>query len=202
MSAWGIDHQGQWNFNPSVSAMIYPEHSTNFVRGQGFRSNDKVLARFLKAGNHQGALDYFGFKGTYGGEGMSSTFYNRTTGESGITYRDDAFHSYGDLMSVYKKESFHLSRVRKGGWEYAETDNAHGRRQPEERLGLIHQYKNNGFYRNVSGFLSRIGDVEGFIDMYNPSSPGGTDGLYGSHYYYTPYQSKWWHFIYKVPRVY
>jgi RHS repeat-associated protein len=201
LSAWQVDRSG-WTFNPSVNMMVAPEQTTNFVRGQGFRSNNKVLANFVAAGNHQGALDYFGFEGTYGGEGMSSTFRNRKTGESGVIYRDDAFNSYGDMIAVYKKESFHLRRLKKDKWELGDTDSFADARQPEERLGLIHQRKNSGFYRKIPGFLSRIAEVEGYIDRYNPSTPGGTDGLYRTYYHYVPYQAKWWHRIYRIPRVY
>ena len=42
ISAWGVDKNG-WTFNPSVSVMVFPEHTTNLVRGKGFNSNDKVL---------------------------------------------------------------------------------------------------------------------------------------------------------------
>lgn len=45
--------------------MIYPEHTTNFVRGEGWNSNDAVLANFVNAGDHQGALEYWGFEGKY-----------------------------------------------------------------------------------------------------------------------------------------
>lgn len=37
----------------------------NYFNGKGFRNNSRVLADFVAAGNHQGALDYFGFEGTY-----------------------------------------------------------------------------------------------------------------------------------------
>jgi hypothetical protein len=46
VSAWQVDQSG-WTFNPSVSVMVFPEQTTNLVRGQGFRSNDAVLSRFV-----------------------------------------------------------------------------------------------------------------------------------------------------------
>ena len=42
-----IDKSG-WTFNPSVSVMIYPEHTTNLVRGQGFRNNSGVFYKMMQ----------------------------------------------------------------------------------------------------------------------------------------------------------
>jgi hypothetical protein len=72
-NSWSVDKNG-WSFNPSVSAMILEEQSTNLARGQGFRSNDQVLSRFVANGQQQKALDYFGFKGTYDPNAETSHF--------------------------------------------------------------------------------------------------------------------------------
>jgi hypothetical protein len=46
---------------------------------------------------------------------------------------------------------------------------------PEERLGVIHQYKNQSLYRNDSyNYLKAKGNTESFIDSYNI-------GLYNLH---------------------
>jgi len=182
-------------FGGAFAAATSPQ-LRNAVRGQGFRSNSKVLAGFVGRGDHQGALDYFGIEGTYAGEGQSSTYINRTTGETGIRFRSDDFTSYGALKSTYVKESFHLARIRGAGWELADTDYFPAARQPEERLGLIHQYKNRGFYQGHRyKYLGAINNVESQISMFN-------NGFYNSTYNFSSFQRKWWHFIYGIPRRY
>ena len=120
VSSWNIDQNGV-NFNPSVSAMIYPEHTTNLVRGQGFRSNDGVLSRFVEAGNHQRALDYFDFMGTHietDGYAGSTKFHGdhlQGKDRASITYGNPAFASYETLLSIYMKESYHYRKFVRGG---------------------------------------------------------------------------------------
>jgi RHS repeat-associated protein len=199
-SAWTYGQNGNWSFNPSVSAMIFPERTTNWVRGHGFKTNEQVFNYMMTMGNEtcQEILDYFGFKGTYiEGEGDSNSYINRKSGKSGIRYRDDAFHSYSTLFSVYMKESFHLRRLREGETEYADSDfYPTARRAPEERLGLIHQYKNRGLYLDDEyNYLKVIKGVEDDIIKYNNNM------YYNTPYHFTPFQSKWWHFIYRIPRV-
>ena len=199
VSAWQVDQNG-WTFNPSVSVMVYPEHTTNLFRGQGFRSNDAVLSRFVEAGNHQGALDYFGFKGDYvGGDGQSNFWFNKKDhSKFGIRYTDGAFDSYDALFNTYMKESFHMRRFARNGLdglELGDSDVFSIANMPEERLGVIHQYKNQGLYRkDIYNYLKAIGNTESFINSYNNS------GLYNTPYPYTPYSPSWWHFIYKIPR--
>jgi RHS repeat-associated protein len=196
ISAWEFDQKGNFTFNPSVSAVVMPEHSTNFVRGQGFRSNDKVLARFVSNNNHQGAIDYFGMDGVYeeGGD-QSSARRNKETGKWEIVYRENVFDTYGDLLSTFVKESFTIKRANQGRLELADTDYYSAARQPEERLGVIQQYKLEGYYRKIPGFFKRIKFVEQQINFYN-------EGFYNTTYNYTPYQAKWWHPVYRIHRIY
>jgi len=93
----------------------------NKLKGQGFRSNDKVLADFVARGEHQDALKYFGFEGTYDASGATSKIYqadnywgktNALTGD--ISYGDLAFENYGTLKATYYKESFHSVRIKTG----------------------------------------------------------------------------------------
>jgi len=198
VSAWNVDKTG-WTFNPSFSAMVLEEHTTNFARGQGFRNNNQVLNHFVAKGQHQEALKYFGFKGDYvNGEGTSFSWFKKD-GSSGINFRDDAFTSYDALLSTYMKEQYHLSRFAKSGFngfELADADEFSYARHPEERLGVIHQYENQGlFYRDSynKGLLRIIRGLETDIVNYN-------DYIYRTPYQFTPYQNKWWHFIYKIPR--
>ena len=75
LSAWSVDKSG-FTFDPSVSAMVFPERTTNLARGQGFRNNNQVLQRYVDNNQHQKALDYFGFEGTYDPD--NALFDNRT----------------------------------------------------------------------------------------------------------------------------
>jgi RHS repeat-associated protein len=115
-SAFSIDSKGI-TFDPSFSAMLFPEHFTNLVKGGGFRSNQSVFER-IKSGEfnpyhripNQWALDYFGFDGKYqpqkpaGANYMvdqNSNYYgacNPVTGE--ILFGNYAFDSYDKLKAT------------------------------------------------------------------------------------------------------
>ncbi|MCQ2314477.1 MAG: hypothetical protein MJZ56_04815 [Bacteroidales bacterium] len=155
ISAWQVDKSG-FTFNPSISVMVYPEHTTNLVRGQGFKSNDAVLNRFVKANDYQGALDYFGFEGEYkstrphGAEYVDTDgYYGCTNPKTGmISFGDLAFDSYDNLRGTYEKERFHRNKVLKG--ETFETFDEEGlecmKYFPEEAKGHLHAGYNNGLY--------------------------------------------------------
>jgi hypothetical protein len=156
-SVWSIDQKGNTSFNPSISIMLYPEHTTNFFRGQGFRSNDAVLNRFVNAGNQQGALDYFGFEGTYdptkpsGGDYiMSEDYYGATDPVTGsISYGNAAFSSYDNLYSTAMKEQFHNQRIQ-NGVKPKTLDIQKMKYYPKEALGFKHAFRNSGLYSNSS----------------------------------------------------
>jgi len=48
VSAWQVDQSG-WTFNPSVSVMLFPEQTTNLIRGGKFINNDAMLKTFTDA---------------------------------------------------------------------------------------------------------------------------------------------------------
>jgi hypothetical protein len=199
ISAWGIDRNG-WSFNPGMSIMICPEQTTNLVRGQGFKSNQQVFEAFEAKGKsyRPAMLKYFGFEGEYVDSDWQSSFWNnKESGEYGIRYRNGAFESYDALLSTYTKESFHMRRYIKNGFELATgSDDFSIVMQPEERLGVIQQYKNQGLYwRDKYNYLGAISNVEGWIDLYNSSN------IYNPNYSYSPYTAKWWHLVYKIPRL-
>ncbi|MGI6322907.1 MAG: hypothetical protein ACOXZO_06275 [Bacteroidales bacterium] len=195
VSAWSVDQSG-WNFNPSVSVMIFPEQTTNFIRKGKFISNDKMLSNFVSAGDYQGALDYFGFEGTYDSQSKQlayiegeGSYYGRTTESGKIFYGDYAFGSYSDLSATYMKESYHRNKIL-GGNSFETQETPKGAEYlsiyPEERLGFIHAYKYQGLYSGSRiNFLSQIS----FYQL-------GCLNLSPSNYY----QAKWWHIIYKIPR--
>ncbi|MDD3321631.1 MAG: hypothetical protein PHS59_09325 [Paludibacter sp.] len=159
ISAWQINQNG-WTFNPSFSVAVLPEHTTNFVRGQGFRSNDNVLSKFIAANNHQGALDYWGIKGSYnpnhagskaietdGVIGKKGAYYGYTDSKGNIFYGDDAFSSYDNLYGTYYKESYTSNQIKKGAG--VETCNYCGKDQklyPEEAKGFRYAARNRGLY--------------------------------------------------------
>ncbi|MGV8091902.1 MAG: RHS repeat domain-containing protein [Mangrovibacterium sp.] len=198
LSAWDIDRSG-WSFDPSVSAMIFPEQTTNFIRGQGFRTNNVVFNRFVTAENYQGALDYFGFEGEYiGGEGQSYFWFNTNDhSKFGIRYTESAFASYDALFSTYLKESFHMRRFARNGisgLDLGDSEVFAIANMPEERLGVIYQYKNQGLSGYSTNYLGAVGYTENRIRIFNLYQD------YNTPYLFTPYKPQWWHFIYKIPR--
>ncbi|WP_423128611.1 RHS repeat-associated core domain-containing protein [Gaoshiqia sp. Z1-71] len=198
LSAWDINRNG-FSFNPSVSAIILPEQTTNFVRGKGFRTNDKVLSNFVASENYQGALDYFGLKGEYvGGEGQSYFWFNKNDhSKYGIRYTEGAFDSYDALMNTYLKESFHMRRFARNGLNGLKLANSEVfslANMPEERLGVIHQYKNQGLSGYNMDYMGAIGYTENRMNIFNLFKD------YNPPYTFSSYSNKWWHFIYKIPR--
>ena len=159
LSAWSYNTTAKaWNFNPSVSVMVYPEHTTNLVRGQGFRSNDAVLKRFVAANNHQGALDYFGFEGKYIPKKESKTspgsdYWGATNRETGdISFGNLAFEDYATLYGTYIKESWSSQRIKSGLPIHEVPEELKGlpcETYLEEIDGYIYAYKNQGLFSSL-----------------------------------------------------
>jgi len=202
---WGEDiGKGlKWGaFTGALFATLTSENLKNMTKGKGFYNNENVFRNYrngkysIPEGSswQQETLNYFGFEGVYYGEGQSSTFINLESGECGIRFRDDDFTTYSTLRNANTKESFHLNRLKNQGWELADTDIFEAARWPEERLGVIHQYKNQGlYYRDKYNYLNAIRETERNLNLFN-------EGLYNTPYSFTPFRSKWSHFIYKIPR--
>jgi len=169
----------------------------NAFKGQKFRSNSKVLADFVKAGDYQGALKYFRFQGTYdpsrtaGNPGVTDT----KTGE--IFYADNAFGvydgngnftaDYSVLRSNVDHELFHRTSVLSG--KYGGKQITPEMRGLEEHGAYLRNYKRNGLYPGAR--------KAGLEDILN--SHGLVGGLYDGTKFF---QAKWWHFIYRIPRRY
>lgn len=194
-SAWTVDKSG-FTFDPSFSAMVFPERTTNLVRGQGFRNNNQVLQRYVDNNQHQKALNYFGFDGTYrpkkgaGAENYEGTTYagstNPITGD--IYYGDLAFDSYDNLYSTYTKESY-TQRSARNGTVAIDADFASDpstmnlRYYPEEALGFRYAFKRTGLFYNTA------------IDNF-----GQANTYWHASYQVDLINKRWWHFVYKIPR--
>ena len=192
VSAWQVDQNG-WSFNPSVSVMVFPEQTTNLARGQGFRSNDAVLSRFVAAKEHQEALDYFGFKGKYNPNIKSKRYQsedywgatNSKTGE--ISYGNLAFENYSTLYGTYIKESYHAKSFQNGSFKKLPSD-LQGLGMDtylEEIHGYVYAYKRQGLF---SGHNIPFKGVEFYQSQI---------GMCGVTYPTYPSRFSW---IYKVPR--
>jgi hypothetical protein len=171
--------------------MFLEEQSTNLVRGQGFRSNDKVLSRFVANENYQGALDYFGFKGTYDPSiGNPGEFH---TEDSKIYLNKMAFsENYDYLQAVYTEEVFHSQDYLI--YKSQVPEEVYNLHAYEEWRAQNYLYKHQGLYsKSGVNWIERIGQY------------GRDAGLYysviGSKYSYSvTFNPKWWHFTYKIPR--
>jgi hypothetical protein len=186
----------------AAGGFLSSEQFVNFSRGKGFISNDKVLYNYTHGFYdkewinsdkwYQDALDYFGFDGIYDPTNQgpdytfnSSDYMGFTDHEGGIHYGTSAFKSYDDLKSVYYKELYHANKIRTGK-SFSMQDVPGYKVFPEEREGFIHIYKNQGLFPNASG------DIMSQISYYQ-------NGIFDMDYSQY-YKSKWWHFIYKIPR--
>jgi hypothetical protein len=189
VSAWQVG-KGGWTFNPSVSAMVYPEHTTNLFRGQGFRSNNQVLSNFVDANNYQGALNYWGFKGTFdpnnelfnGGNDPGVT--HPVTGE--IFYNETAFTlGFDKLHFIADHEYWHHRRVVSG--KYSKSGNSMVK---EEYLNWTRNYRNQGLYRDHG-----YDDIGMRINSY-----GTKAGINPDVFFRYSFNKPWWHFIYNTRR--
>jgi hypothetical protein len=180
VSAWQVGSNG-WNFDPSVSVAVFSEQTTNLVRGQGFRNNNRVLYDYVRHGNYQGALDYFGFEGTYGPNKPAgaeyvegSKYYGATDPLTGaISYGYDSFSSYHNLKAMWVKESFTHRRALSGRVESQEPIGGTKRYAPEERASARYAYKNMGRYLSSTfDFLNQAQAYE--VQSYNISASNRT----------------------------
>ena len=184
VSAWGVDKNG-WEFNPSVSVMIYPEQTTNLVRGQGFRSNETVYQNFLTNGQQQKALDYFGIKATYDPSKTSTAYVDN----AGNTYFGDyPFNGKFDRFSLIADHEMRHTRdvlnyIKKGidpnDSHLINVDEWNAYSQNYRKQGL---YPNSGENNNVVSQINRYGTKLGIYNTLNQFAP------------------RWWHYMYKIPR--
>src|ERR1035437_366293 len=141
--------------------MIFPEHTTNFVKGKGFNSNDKVLYNFIHgyydkdwsddvgtegANWNNAALKYFGFKGTYDANIKGVGEFDPKDGS--VKFRALAFRNYDCLRAVYEEELFHSKDYLNAEKNAPYDKLSH---EYEEWRAQIHQNKNKGLY-SQSGF--------------------------------------------------
>ncbi|MBQ3656487.1 MAG: VCBS repeat-containing protein [Bacteroidales bacterium] len=178
------------------------EHFQNFVNRKGFVSNNQVIENYSKGlydiptGStwQQETLDYFGMDAKYiahkpnGGEYVESDgFYGTTNPKTGIiSIGDFAFDSYDKLNYTYHKELYHSMKIQNGISLSTQTElGIKYKYYPEERLGFLHTYKNQGLYiKHGSNIISNI-------QKYTNLCVGMEDEVF---------QKLWWHFIYKIPR--
>jgi RHS repeat-associated protein len=192
VSAWQVDQNG-WTFNPSVSVMVFPEQTTNLIRGQGFRNNDAVLSRFVEADNHQGALDYFGFEGKYNPDLKSKNYQsedywgatNRKTGK--ISYGNLAFEDYSTLYGIYIKESYHAQKIQSGLSIEELPSDLQGLGMDtyvEEIHGYVHAYKRQGLFYGHNMPFSGVEFYQSQLDVFGvpyPTYPSRFSWIYKIH---------------------
>ena len=191
MSAFQWQQDQGWSFNPSFSAAILPQQFSNLVRGQGFRSNSQVFDRMMR-GDYtcQQILNYFGFRGTYNPDHAyfkkeySPGATNPKTGD--IFYSDGAFsNNYDYLALVAHHESIHSRTVRAGRFD--------GNYALDDWNTYMENYKNQGLYPNYGNDLvTRINTSGTQAGIYGPNVGGSI---------IPPFSPAWWHFIYRIPRL-
>ena len=115
------DHQKGIGANVSYGSAGWNYGLGGYVSGEnGLKSNSRVLQEYVEKGDHQGALDYFGFEGEYVPNKTSQNYKakeywgatNITTGK--ITYGNLAFTDYETLRLTYYKEKYTANNVLSG----------------------------------------------------------------------------------------
>ena len=193
-----------------IAGFLSSEHFQNFSNRKGFLTNDQVLENF-KTGLYdipegstwqQEVLNYFGMDAKYlarkpkGGEYVKSEgFYGSTNPETGqISIGNYAFESYDQLNFTYNKELYHSLKIKNGIPFAKQNVDLVGISEfvrdeliyaPEDRLGFLHMYKNQGLcIKHGNNIISNIW-------AYTNKCFGMEDVVF---------KEKWWHFIYKIPR--
>ncbi len=185
-----------WNFNPSASVMVYPEHTTNLVRGQGFHSNNEVLQRFFANNQHQQALNYFGFEGEYDPSCQDPGQTDRVG--LTITYGDNAFENGFDYLYLSADhEQRHLANFKSNKYADFEDPLDAITHAQEEWSTYIYNYRRQGLYHKHGINLRERIATEGWnAGIYGPSV------LPDGQYSITTFSPSWWHVIYHIPRLY
>lgn len=192
VSAMQVDNNG-WTFNPSISVMVAPEETTNLIRGQGFRNNNQVLSRFVKAKDYNGALEYFGFEGVFDADANNP---GNTDLQGNITYNSIAFSKgYDYFHYVASEEMFHQRDILAGNYNNVDWDD---KLQKNDALAEG-EYKANMYQYRNQGPFPRHGQSKLMLKRINYYGDwlGKFKGNYSSDY---GFQAKPWHVIYKIPR--
>jgi hypothetical protein len=198
LSAWEYNNK-RWSFNPSVSVTLFPERTSNFFKGKGFKNNDQVLNQFIADGEYQKALDYFGIKGKY--DPNNRLFKNISayavtdpvTGE--IFYSDNAFTGgYDRLAFIADHERIHSDNVLSGMYDGVKIDDV--MRAREEWGTYMQNYKRQGLYPNHGMDIIESINYYGIPAMIYSSYVTPT-GIYSNQF-----NARWWHYMYQIPRTY
>jgi RHS repeat-associated protein len=177
-------------FSGALLTTVSSENFGNLLKGEGFRNNSNVFSNLVDRGiGEQGILDYFGFDATFDSQmAADAKFWFNNQGAHGISIGPTSFESFGLLKGNYLKEAYHLRKYLKhgvGGLSAGEL----GDWWPEERLGAIFNYKNQGLYPgSTSNYLDIIGSTESMMSLFD--------------YSHRSFTQRWWHFVYKIPRRY
>jgi len=191
VSAISVGQNG-WTFNPSLSAMIFPEHTTNLIRGQGFRTNSGVFDRMMTCNPDitcDEILEYFGFDGVYD----NSINYPGATGLDGtIRYNEMAFSkNYNYLKFIASEEKYHQRDILSDNYKDVDWSDpvekfvAQGKGEWKAKM---YQYRNQGLFPKSGE------DIIKSINSYGINAG----------YYYSPesfFKVKLWHSIYQIPRL-
>jgi len=193
LSAMYVDNNG-WTFNPSFSAMVFPEETTNFLRSGKFYDNDQMLKYYTRDGKYQQALDYFGFEGTYNPDLKSKKYQSenywgatdKTTGE--ISYGNLAFEDYSTLYGTYIKESYSAHKIQSGLSIKKLPSDLQGLGMDtylEEIYGYVYAYKRQGLFSGHNSPFNGVKFYQFQLDMFGVSYPT---------------YPKYFSWIYKIPR--
>ena len=203
ISAWNIDQNG-CSFNPSVSAMIFPEQTTNFIRGKGFHTNSTVYDNLMKEGVAKNEiLDYFGINAQLSEKYNSPSWFDPKTSTIHMNPSTVSEGNYLNILAYYEKELYHyknyklhgqfskqtVEELTSAGFDISNLDRMslnNAIMAPEEIDGFRFAIRNQGLYSKSTAINSFIGQINHIFGPYMPSG-------------YT-YSSQWWHKIYRIPR--
>ena len=203
VSAWNIDQNG-CSFNPSVSAMIFPEQTTNFIRGKGFHTNSTVYDNLMTEGVAKNEiLDYFGINAQLSEKYNSPSWFDPKTSTIYMNPSTVSEGNYWNVLAYYEKELYHyknykhhgqfskqtVEELTSAGFDISNLDRMslnNAIMAPEEIDGFRFAIRNQGLYSKSTAINSFIGQINHIFGPYMPSG-------------YT-YSSKWWHKIYRIPR--
>ncbi len=179
----------------AVFGLVRTEQFRNTIRGDGWISNETLYNQWSEQGRYQDIIDRFAFKqGVYD---PSNTGFKQHPNSRAFTdiqgntlYGDLAFESYVEFRTASFDEYIHGVQYAQGRFPNRGFDPmTYNELQAE---AFIADYRNGGLLGHNKAYSTRL--------LNNIYANTGIIVTPTSTYY--AFDERWWHFFYRIPRVY
>ncbi|MCQ2110135.1 MAG: hypothetical protein MJY79_01410, partial [Bacteroidaceae bacterium] len=180
----------------ALFGFVSSEHFNNFMKVEGFHSNEYVFNQFVSTEKYQDIFDYFGIDGKYApnhkyfttdyGTGNPEAATDPITGE--VFFSDQSFQNgYYHFIFNADHERIHSAHVRNGKVEKLET---------QSQTVNLEEYKTYKVSYKHQGLYSKL-DIRN--ELLNRINSYGIQACVIEEEQQL-YKELWWHFVYSIPR--